>query len=142
MYDGLDGFFDEETLVGSGGKPVRRTVTLLEPPPLLQIQLQVRCSLFIFFLDYAVTYEAVSHCIAQRVQYDRASMRAFKSQAHLEMGEKLYMDRYLDFDPANPEDEARLTKRKEATVCRKEIASLRARMTELRPNQVSVAVGC
>ncbi|SPO35998.1 related to UBP2 - ubiquitin-specific proteinase [Pseudozyma flocculosa] len=109
LYDGLDGFFDEETLIGSEGKPVRRTVTLLEPPPLLQIQLQ-------------------------RVQYDRQTMRAFKSQAHLEMYETLYMDRYLDFDPADPEDQVRLDKRRRSREARRKIAALRARMAELRPN--------
>ncbi|KAN0065709.1 ubiquitin-specific protease ubp2 [Thecaphora frezii] len=109
LYDGLDGFFDEETLIGSEGKPLRRTVTLIEPPPLLQIQLQ-------------------------RVQYDRQTMRAFKSQAHLEMYETLYMDRYLDFDPANPEDKARLEKRKRSREARRKIAALRSRLADLRPN--------
>ncbi|PWN53231.1 cysteine proteinase [Violaceomyces palustris] len=108
LYDGLDGFFDEETLLGSEGKPLTRTVTLLEPPPILQIQLQ-------------------------RVQYDRLSMRAYKSQAHLDMDQTLYMDRYLDFDAANPDDQPRLEKKRRATEARKKIASLRNRLRELKP---------
>lgn len=45
IYDGLDGFFDEETLTGTGGAPVTRSVTLMDPPAIVQIQLQVSCFL-------------------------------------------------------------------------------------------------
>ncbi|CAO1639324.1 unnamed protein product [Sympodiomycopsis kandeliae] len=116
IYDGLDGFFEEEILSSDGGGPaagqpqVKRSVTLLEPPPILQIQLQ-------------------------RVQYDRIR-GAYKSQARLEMGDELYMDRYLDFSELEAdEEELNLlnTKREEALRLRKEMASIGARLRELRP---------
>ena len=104
LFDGLDGFFDEETLVGSGGQPVRRTVTLVDPPPLLQIQLQ-------------------------RVQYDRVTARAFKSQAHVELAETLHMDRYLDFEGT---DSVRLEKRRVTRKARRRIEEARSRLSALR----------
>ncbi|PWY99438.1 cysteine proteinase [Testicularia cyperi] len=101
IYDGLDGFFDSETFVSTSGAVQRRSVTLLSPPPpLLQIQLQ-------------------------RVQYDRKTMRAFKSQAHLEMDETIYVDRYVDLNPADAEDAQRLAKRHEYQWRRHQIGELR-----------------
>lgn len=90
-----------------------RTVNLVDPPPILQIQLQ-------------------------RVQYDREKSMLFKSQAHLAFEEKIWLDRYLDFNPAEQSDVTRLEKRKESKIKRKEIGELRARIKSLKPaNQVS-----
>lgn len=111
IYDGLDGFFDEETLEGPNGRPMQRTVTLTDAPAVLQIQLQ-------------------------RVQYDR-TRGVFKSQAHLNMGESLFMDRYLDFDPLNAADQMRLEKRKRSREIRRKVAELRSRIKQLRPSQVA-----
>lgn len=109
LYDSLDGFFDEETLIGETGKPVIRNVTLVDPPPVLQIQLQ-------------------------RVQYDRVK-GLFKSQAHLDVKEKIYLDRYLDFDL---EDKERSEKRRQSRIKRKEINALREKIKDLKPsNHVS-----
>ncbi|UZJ56963.1 hypothetical protein CBS101457_006283 [Exobasidium rhododendri] len=113
IYDGLDGFFDEEILIGSSGESIRRTVTLIDAPVVLQIQLQ-------------------------RVQFDRIK-GAYKSQAHLEVGETLFMDRYLDFDPLDEEDAKRLEKRKRAREARRRIEELRARNRALEPEKVPIS---
>lgn len=111
IYDGLDGFFDEETLEGPEGKPMCRTVTLTDPPALLQIQLQ-------------------------RVQFDRIR-GAFKSQAHLNISETIFMDRYLDFDPQDKQDGVRLEKRRRTRELRRRGAELRIRIKELRQGPTS-----
>ena len=103
VYDGFDGFFDSDTFVATSGAVQRRSVTLLSAPPLLQIQLQ-------------------------RVQYDRVTMRAFKSQAHLDMPETLYMDRYMDLDPSDGDNAARLVKRLDYQAKRRRIEELRAKL--------------
>jgi ubiquitin carboxyl-terminal hydrolase 25/28 len=113
IYDGLDGFFDEEILTGSGGEPIRRTVTLTDAPVIMQIQLQ-------------------------RVQYDRVK-GVYKSQAHLETGQTLYMDRYLDFNPLNTEDVVRLEKRRKGREARKRVAELRERLRALEPEKTPMS---
>lgn len=107
IYDGFDGFFDSDTFVATSGAVQRRSVTLLSAPPLLQIQLQ-------------------------RVQYDRATMRAFKSQAHLDMPEVLYMDRYMDLDAKDPENAPRLAMREKYQAKRRRIEELRAHLAACR----------
>ncbi|KAL9939559.1 hypothetical protein V8E36_001376 [Tilletia maclaganii] len=74
VYDGLDNYFDDEEVEGSN---VRRTVTLQEPPAILQIQ-------------------------AQRVQYDRQQGKLFKALTHLDVGEFLSLDRYLELPADHP----------------------------------------
>ncbi|GAC97485.1 ubiquitin C-terminal hydrolase [Pseudozyma hubeiensis SY62] len=103
IYDGFDGFFDSDTFVATSGAVQRRSVTLLSAPPLLQIQLQ-------------------------RVQYDRVTMRAFKSQAHLDMPETLYVDRYMDLDEDESGNAARIAKRLDYQAKRKRIEDLRAKL--------------
>ena len=103
IYDGFDGFFDSDTFVATSGAVQRRSVTLLAAPPLLQIQMQ-------------------------RVQYDRVTMRAFKSQAHLDMPETLYMDRYMDFEGDDSGDAVRIAKRLDYQAKRKRIEELRAKL--------------
>lgn len=103
IYDGFDGFFDSDTFVATSGAVQRRSVTLLSAPPLLQIQLQ-------------------------RVQYDRITMRAFKSQAHLDLPETLYVDRYMDLDVNDSANALRVAKRLDYQAKRKRIEELRAKL--------------
>lgn len=107
MYDALDTFFDDEELVGEDGKPVRRSVSLVHAPPLLQMQVQ-------------------------RVQYDRARHRAVKNQAGIELEEHLYLDRYMDLAACPPDEAKRLaTVQTAARSDREEIARLRTRLTHV-----------
>lgn len=69
IYDGLSGYFDD--IVDFEGRKARMEVTLVELPPILQIQLQ-------------------------RVQFNRETLQPYKSQAYVKFGENLYMDRFLD----------------------------------------------
>ncbi|RPD69337.1 cysteine proteinase [Lentinus tigrinus ALCF2SS1-7] len=78
LYDGLARYFDD--VVEIGGMKKRMEVSLVDLPPLLQIQLQ-------------------------RVQFNRETQQAYKSQAYVKFGETIYMDRFLD--SANPEKKAR-----------------------------------
>ncbi|CAE6445699.1 unnamed protein product [Rhizoctonia solani] len=68
LYDGLSGYFEDE--VEHGGRRSRMEVSLLDLPPILQIQLQ-------------------------RVQFNRETMQAFKSNAYVKFEETLLMDRFL-----------------------------------------------
>ncbi|KIJ66462.1 hypothetical protein HYDPIDRAFT_86199 [Hydnomerulius pinastri MD-312] len=69
IYDGLSGYFDDT--VEYEGSKARMEVSLVELPPLLQIQLQ-------------------------RVQFNRETLQPYKSQAYVKFGETIYMDRFLD----------------------------------------------
>ncbi|KAF9225295.1 cysteine proteinase [Gyrodon lividus] len=78
IYDGLSGYFDD-TVEYEGAK-ARMEVSLVELPPLLQIQLQ-------------------------RVQFNRETLQPYKSQAYVKFVETIYMDRFLD--SADPQKKAR-----------------------------------
>ncbi|KAI0095055.1 hypothetical protein BDY19DRAFT_916041 [Irpex rosettiformis] len=78
LYDGLGRYFDD--VVELEGTKKRMDVTIVDLPPLLQIQLQ-------------------------RVQFDRDTQQAYKSQAYVKFGETLCMDRFLD--SADPEKRVR-----------------------------------
>ncbi|KAJ3523880.1 hypothetical protein NM688_g8653 [Phlebia brevispora] len=78
LYDGLGRYFDD--VVELNGVKKRMEVTIVDLPPLLQIQLQ-------------------------RVQFDRETQQAYKSQAYVKFGETLFMDRFLD--SADPDKKAR-----------------------------------
>ncbi|KAJ7754991.1 hypothetical protein DFH07DRAFT_496988 [Mycena maculata] len=96
IYDGLSGYFDD--VVEFQGKKARMEVTLLETPPLLQIQLQ-------------------------RVQFNRDTLQPYKSQAYVKFGETIYMDRFLD--SADPQKKARgKIIQAELTKCRDRIRTL------------------
>ncbi|KAI6048070.1 hypothetical protein EDC04DRAFT_2886852 [Pisolithus marmoratus] len=69
IYDGLSGYFDD--IVEFEGSKARMEVSLIELPPLLQIQLQ-------------------------RVQFNRETLQPYKSQVYVKFGETIYMDRFLD----------------------------------------------
>ncbi|KII93273.1 hypothetical protein PLICRDRAFT_35462 [Plicaturopsis crispa FD-325 SS-3] len=78
LYDGLSSYFDDA--VEFEGKKARMEVSLVELPPLLQVQLQ-------------------------RVQFNRETLQPYKSQAHVKFGETIYMDRFLE--SADPQKRAR-----------------------------------
>ncbi|TFK26680.1 ubiquitin C-terminal hydrolase Ubp2 [Coprinopsis marcescibilis] len=69
IYDGLSGYFDD--VVDYEGGQARMEVTLVDLPPLLQIQLQ-------------------------RVQFNRETLQPYKSQAYVKFGETVYLDRFMD----------------------------------------------
>lgn len=69
IYDGLSGYFDD--VVEFEGEKRRMEVSLVDLPPLLQIQLQ-------------------------RVQFNRDTLQPYKSQAYVKFGEAIYMDRFMD----------------------------------------------
>ncbi|PCH34498.1 cysteine proteinase [Wolfiporia cocos MD-104 SS10] len=69
LYDGLSRYFDD--VVDFDGFKKRMEVSLVDLPPLLQIQLQ-------------------------RVQFDRETQQAYKSQAYVKFDEAIFMDRFLD----------------------------------------------
>ncbi|KAF9489022.1 cysteine proteinase [Pleurotus eryngii] len=96
IYDGLSGYFDD--IVEFEGKKARMEVSLVELPPLLQIQLQ-------------------------RVQFNRETLQPYKSQAYVKFGEAIYMDRFLD--NVNPQKKA-LSKQIQAELdtCRERIRIL------------------
>ncbi|WFC96809.1 ubiquitinyl hydrolase 1 [Malassezia brasiliensis] len=104
IYDALDTFFDDDEVVGEHGRPVRRTITLRDAPPLLQLQVQ-------------------------RVQYDRRKHRAVKNQAALALEPVVYLDQYMDVG-ATPTPEA--AARADATRAdRQRMAALRTRLAQL-----------
>ncbi|KAG6840763.1 hypothetical protein C0991_004548 [Blastosporella zonata] len=78
IYDGLSGYFDD--VVEFNGEKRRMEVSLVDLPPVLQIQLQ-------------------------RVQFNRETLQPYKSQAYVKFGETIYMDRFMD--NADPEKKAR-----------------------------------
>ncbi|KAK7686516.1 hypothetical protein QCA50_010114 [Cerrena zonata] len=78
LYDGLSRYFDD--IVEFEGVKKRMDVSLIDLPPILQIQLQ-------------------------RAQFDRETQQAYKSQAYVKFGETLYLDRFLD--GADPEKKAK-----------------------------------
>ena len=87
IYDGLSRYFNDT--VEFEGKKARMEVSLVDLPPILQIQLQVRphpCSLI----------SEPTTVVRQRVQFDREQLQAFKSQAYVKFGETISMDRFLE----------------------------------------------
>ncbi|KAK9452222.1 uncharacterized protein V1518DRAFT_410664 [Limtongia smithiae] len=105
IYDALDACFDVE-IVDLDGRPARRYVTIAELPPILQIQVQ-------------------------RVQYDRALGRAFKSTAPLRFERVVYMDRYMDTLPAADGDYDVKALREEMWAWKAELAALEKRRTKV-----------
>nr|GAT59850.1 predicted protein [Mycena chlorophos] len=101
IYDGLSAYFDD--VVEFEGKKARMEVTLVDLPPLLQIQLQ-------------------------RVQFNRETLQPYKSQAYVKFGETIYMDRFLD--SADPQKKARgKVIQGELTRCRERIRVLLSHKT-------------
>ncbi|KAI0296336.1 hypothetical protein B0F90DRAFT_1636470 [Multifurca ochricompacta] len=93
LYDGLNSYFHSTAQLDSD--TVSMEITLVDLPPVLQIQLQ-------------------------RVQWDRETGQSWKSQAFVKFGETICMDRFLD--SANPDKRARSkTILSELTKCRDRI---------------------
>lgn len=69
LYDGLSAYFDDT--IEFQGKKAKMEVSLVDLPPMLQIQLQ-------------------------RVQFNRETLQPYKSHAYVRFGETLYADRFLD----------------------------------------------
>ncbi|KAG8835047.1 ubiquitin-specific protease ubp2, partial [Serendipita sp. 405] len=78
LHDGLGGYFYDN--VEFEGKKAVMEVTLVDLPPILQVQLQ-------------------------RVQFNRETLQPYKSQAFVKFGESLFVDRYLE--DADPEKKAK-----------------------------------
>ncbi|KAF8641193.1 hypothetical protein AX17_000828 [Amanita inopinata Kibby_2008] len=96
IYDGLSGYFDD--VVEYEGKKTRMEVSLVDVPPLLQIQLQ-------------------------RVQFNRDTLQPYKSQAYVKFGETIYLDRFMH--NANPQKKARAKAvQAELTACRERLRLL------------------
>lgn len=106
LYDALDSYFGEDIMKLEDGE-TRRTVTIAQLPPVLQVQIQ-------------------------RVQFDRVMNQPFKSTALLRFDETIYMDRYLDAD-----DPDLKRKRREVSDWRIERAKLQKRVAELNSRVVS-----
>lgn len=102
IYDGLDSVFDNST-VEIEGRSAKRSVTLLDLPPVLQIQLQ-------------------------RVQYDREKGRIFKSNAHLKFPEEVNLGRYVEVDAG---DEIGLEKKERTNDLRVLLEKTRTRLAKL-----------
>jgi ubiquitin carboxyl-terminal hydrolase 25/28 len=104
IYEAFDSYFGEEALEDGH---TRRSVTISELPPILQVQIQ-------------------------RVQFDRILNQPFKSLALLKFDEVIYMDRYLD--TGDPEV---INKRREVWSWRVEIGALKRKLEEINSRQVS-----
>jgi len=78
LYDGLSSYFHSTAQLDSN--TVSMDITLVDLPPVLQIQLQ-------------------------RVQWDRETGQSWKSQAYVQFGETICVDRFLD--SANPDKRVR-----------------------------------
>lgn len=72
LYDGLDEYFFENQLENfQGGHEAIREVSVKSFPPVLQI-------------------------LVQRVQFDRATVNVYKSNAYIQFDKIIYLDRYVD----------------------------------------------
>jgi len=98
LYDGLASYFVDT--VEFEKRKARMEMSLVDLPPILQIQLQ-------------------------RAQFDRETLQPYKSQAYVKYGEVLYMDRFLD--SADPEKKERSRAiQAELNECRERIHQLAA----------------
>lgn len=108
IYDALDTFFTEDLLELEDGE-VKRSLTIIELPNILQIQIQ-------------------------RVQFDRERLIPVKSNDPIPFEENLYMDRYLETD-----DEVLIKKRKEIFHWRRRVEELNGRKAVImKPNHQGI----
>jgi len=111
IYDGLSGYFDDT--VELEGRKAKMEVTLVDLPPILQIQLQ-------------------------RVQFNRDTLQPYKSHAYVRFGETLYVDRFLDSaDPAKRAQSKAV--QAELNICRDRIHALTSDKDEPFPESLSRA---
>ena len=99
----------DDSIVEIEGQSARRSVTLLDLPPVLQIQLQ-------------------------RVQYDREKGRIFKSNAHLKFPEEVNLGRYVEVDAG---DEIGLGKKQRTNELRSLLEKTRTRLAKLEQVRIS-----
>jgi ubiquitin carboxyl-terminal hydrolase 25 len=96
IYDGLSAYFDD--VVEFNGEKRRMEVSLLDLPPILQIQLQ-------------------------RVQFNRETLQPFKNQAYVKFGETIYMDRFMDTADSRRKSRSKAIQR-ELAECRERVRLL------------------
>lgn len=112
IYDGLSRYFNE--MVEFEGKKAYMEVSLVDLPPILQIQLQ-------------------------RVQFDREQLQAFKSQAYVKFWETISMDRFLE--NSDPEKKRRSNEiQANLNSCRERIRQLTE--TKHRPFDLALTETC
>lgn len=116
LYDGLGGFLDDT--IDFEGKKAKMEVSLLELPPILQIQLQVRFDVFTFVSDW---YSYTSSF--QRVQFDRQTLQPKKNNAYVKFNESLFMDRFMEDAPSD--------KKQKSSSIQAELQRCRDRITTL-----------
>ncbi|KIO24008.1 hypothetical protein M407DRAFT_104243 [Tulasnella calospora MUT 4182] len=96
LYDGISGRFDDN--IDFEGKQAHMDTSIVDLPPILQVQLQ-------------------------RVQFNRETLEAYKSNAYVKFGESLFMDRFLA--QADPQKKAR------SKEIERKLRSCRERLSEL-----------
>ncbi|KAG8910704.1 ubiquitin-specific protease ubp2 [Tulasnella sp. 408] len=114
LYDGISGRFDDN--IDFEGKQAHMETSIVELPPILQVQLQVR----------ALSFSSQTHAdqtTRQRVQFNRETLEAYKSNAYVKFGESLFMDRFLA--QADPQKKAR------SKEIERKLRSCRERLSEL-----------
>lgn len=128
IYDGLSRYFDD--LVDYEGGKARMEVSLVELPPLVQIQLQVRT---IFLATRCMDFD-----LLQRVQFNRETLQPYKSQAYVKFGETIYLDRFLD--SADPQKKAKSKRIQSVLTARRERLRLMTKhKVYLRSSRISHA---
>lgn len=105
IYEALDSYFGEDIMALESGE-TRRSVTISELPPILQIQIQ-------------------------RVQFDRVLNRPFKSLARLKFDETIFLDRYLSSD-----DVELTQKRRQVWAWRSELKNLNKDLAHINARKV------
>jgi len=121
IYDGLSRYFNDT--VEFEGKKAYMEVSLVDLPPILQIQLQV-CPSF----DSLISEPTID--VWQRVQFDREQLQAFKSQAYVKFWETISMDRFLE--NSDPE------KKRQSNEIQANLNSCRERIRQLTETKVTV----
>ncbi|KAI9248622.1 hypothetical protein BY458DRAFT_445771 [Sporodiniella umbellata] len=108
LYDGLDEYFFENQLENfQGGHEAVREVTVKSFPPVLQV-------------------------LVQRVQFDRATVNIYKSNAYVQFDKTIYLDRYLDENFESLKD-----KRLETKKWKSEYQSYKKQLSKYRNSQNS-----
>lgn len=116
IYDGLSHFLDDT--VEFEGRQAEMEIDILELPPILQIQLQVRCPSIVSPFCGLLSPNSL-----QRVQFDRETLQARKNNSYVKFDETLRMDRFLDAIDAAKKAQSRII-RNNLRRCRARIAAL------------------
>lgn len=112
IYTALDGAFDvQEVSLMEGTFPQYSAIAQL--PPILQIQIQ-------------------------RAQFDAQTKRTFKSEAFLQLKERIFLDRYMD--AGNDTNGVLLQKRRETWVWKEELRKLQERKQALMATEVTIPI--